>query len=242
MLNDINVVVSTVQREENYLKTTLDSITADQPIISNYPISLVLGTPTTTHVENYQPQTNIDIIKMPPDTWSMIRSFHAMRRAAWNCYRCLTLPVAGPRGTLALEDDVLFARGWLPRLNTIINQLEHLYGTDFVLSIYAPWAVAKQENNQHDLFVKYSPAGYLGMQGIYYTSKTRQEFAKYFKNHVLVGQNKLHDLYLTDYLIQAKIPLFASSPSLVQHTGRKSSLDSPWHDSQMFTEDITQEQ
>ncbi len=239
MLNDINVVISTVWRENDYLAETLNSLSSEQPISINNPVCLVAGSPVTTHLDRHRSQPGISVIDMGPSTWSWIKDYQVLKRAAWNCYRCLTLPVAGTRGTLALEDDIHFAKGWRTRFNAALAELERRCGTDFVLAIYSPWLLATEEHNRGKLFAEYSPERYFGMQGIYYTSKTRQGFAKYLKMHGLVTFEKLHDLLLGDYLIQAGLPLFATSPSLVQHIGGKSSLDNPWHDSHIFVEDVT---
>jgi len=238
-LDDINVVISTVWREENYLGETLDSLSADDPIGVDNPVCLVAGSPITTHLDRYRFRPGMSVIEMGPSTWSWIKNSHILKRSAWNCYRCLTQPVAGTCGTLALEDDIRFARGWRARFSATLAELERRYGTDFVLAIYSPWLLATEEHDHGKLFVEYSPERYFGMQGIYYTSKTRQGFAKYLKLHGLVALDKLHDLLLGDYLIQAGLPLFATSPSLVQHIGKKSSLDNPWHDSHLFVEDVT---
>lgn len=239
MLNDINVVISTVRRENDYLAETLNSLSAEQPISSDNPVCLVAGSPDTTHLDCYRSQPGISVIEMGPSTWSWIKNYHALKRSAWNCYRCLTLPVAGTRGTLALEDDIHFARGWRARFIATLVELEQRCGADFVLAIYSPWLLATEEHNHGKIFVEYSPERYFGMQGIYYTSKTRQGFAKYLKIHGLVTFEKLHDLLLGDYLVQAGLSLFATSPSLVQHIGQESSLDNPWHDSHIFVEDVT---
>lgn len=239
VLNDINVVISTVGREEDYLGETLNSLSVDQSISEDNPVCLVAGSPVTTHLDRYRTESGISIIEMGPSTWSWIKDSSVLKRSAWNCYRCLTQPKAGIRGTLALEDDIHFARGWRARFSATLTELERHHGLDFVLAVYSPWLSATEEHNYGKLSVEYPPEKFLGLQGIYYTSRTRQGFAKYLKIHGLVVLEKAHDLLLGDYLAREGIPLFATSPSLVQHIGKKSSLESQWHDSQLFMEDVT---
>ena len=215
------MVISTVWREENYLGETLDSLSADDPFSVDNPVCLVAGSPITTHLDRYRSLPGMSVIEMGPSTWSWIKNSHILKRSAWNCYRCLTQPVAGTRGTLALEDDIRFARGWRARFSVTLAELERRYGTDFVLAIYSPWLLATEEHDHGKLFVEYSPGRYFGMQGIYYTPKTRQGFAKYLKLHGLVALDKLHDLLLGIILSKRACRCSRHPLALSSTSGRK---------------------
>lgn len=238
-LDKINIVISTIWREKDYLEATLESLASEQSPNVDQPVCLVVGSPVTTHLERYRSQPGIAIVEMGPNTWAWIKNNFTHQRAAWNYYRCLTQPVAGARGTLILEDDIRFARGWRARLGTTLGALEEQYGPDFVLTVYAAWFSKTKEKNYSRLYVEYPHDAFSGTQGIYYPMKVRQGFAKHLKAHGLKASGEHYDIILKKYLIQSGIPLFATAPCLIQHMGKTSVIDTPWHESWDFVEDVT---
>lgn len=239
-LDSINLVISTVCRED-YLSATLDSLLAEYPRSTQQPICLVVGSPVITHLNCYQSQMGISIIEMGPTTWSWIKDRYTHHRATWNYYRCLTQPIAEVRGTLVLEDDVRFARGWCARLDATLAALEDRHGSNFVLAMYAAWFSASKAKRPGQLYVEYPREDFCGTQGIYYPAQVRQGFAKYLKLHGVVANEDHYDVILREYLIQADIPLFATTPCLIQHMGRASVIETFWHESADFMEDVTAE-
>lgn len=243
MLNEINIAVSTVWREVNYLDTMLDSLTVEHPISAERPISLVVGSPVSGYVERYRSVPGISIIEMGPNTWSWIKNNSLAHRATWNYYRCLTQPTAGTRGTLILEDDIRFARGWRTRLSTTIADLEEHHGPDFVLALYSShgpaWFSMLGRSTSKQLYADYPPEKFFGTQGMYYTTKSRQGFAKYLKTNGVIAHKTHYDFLLGKYLSHAGLPLFATVPSIIQHIGESSAIENPWHDSPEFVEDVT---
>ena len=238
-LDRINLVVSTIWREGNYLDSTLNSLREEYPVGPNHSLSLVAGSPVTTHLDCYRSHPGITVVEMGPNTWSWIKNNRILHRAAWNYYRCLTQPFAGERGTLVIEDDIRFARGWWMRLESILVALEEHHGTDFVLALYAPWFFP-QEGYQHgQLYVEYPLKKFYGTQAIYYTAKTRQGFAKYLKIHGVVALENIYDFLLREYLLQSGLPLFAAAPSLVQHIGERSAIGGTRHTVPGFVENVT---
>lgn len=237
MLNGIDLIISTVCREENYLDATLKSLNTDQPININTPLSLVVGSPDTTYLNHHQSCPGVTVVEMGPNIWAWIKNNSVFHRASWNYYRCLTQCVRGTRGALIFEDDVQFAHGWRPRLDCTLTTLEERYGTDFVLAVYAPLELAFHGQ----LYAEYPRRRFFGTQGVYYPAKTRDRFAKYLKAHGLVANKKGYDYLLRDFLLQADLPLFATTPSLVQHIGKKTTGLGVWHQAPGFMEDVTME-
>lgn len=237
MLDGVDLVISTVCREENYLEATLESLALDQPIGVDHPVSLVVGSPVTTHLDHHRSRPEVKVIEMGPNTWAWIRNSNVFHRASWNYYRCLTQCAEGTRGTLIFEDDVRFAHGWQPRLGCTLVALEERYGANFVLALYAPFDIASHGR----LYAKYPRAKFFGTQGIYYTAKTRSGFAKYLKAHGLAANEDGYDHLLRDYLLKADVPLLATTPSLVQHVGIKTTGLGVWHEAPGFVEDVTAE-
>ena len=241
MLNEIDLIISTVWREEDYLETTLASLSAERPISNEQAVCLVAGTPVTTHLDRCRLCSGITVVEMGPNTWSWIKGRPLTQRASWNYYRCLTHNADDERDRLILEDDVRFARGWQPRLSAILADLQYLHGSGLVLAIYSPWDLVLQEHRGERFYAEYPLEKFYGTQGIYYTAATRRGFAAYLKVHGLVANEKGYDYLLRDYLSKANLPLFAATPSLIQHIGKKSTGLGTWHDSQGFVEDLTLE-
>jgi len=239
-LEKINLVISTVWREENYLDATLKSLTSEYPTLSDPPVCLVVGSPVTAHLDRYRMQPGMSVVEMGPNTWSFIKNNHVVHRAAWNYYRCLTQPPSGERGTLVFEDDVRFARGWRNRLNAALVELEDRFTSNFVLSLYARQFLVQEAYQSGLLYVEFPFGQFIGTQGIYFPSKIRQGFAKYLKAHGVVANTYIYDFLLREYLMQSGIPLFATAPCLVQHIGKISAIQYPWHETANFLEDVTE--
>jgi hypothetical protein len=237
-LNKINVIISTVWRKEGYLHATLESLSSEYGISEDQPVFLVVGSPNTTHLDYHRSQPGIKIVEIGSATWAWIKNNSLQHRATWNYHRCLTQGVGGERGSLILEDDVRFARGWRRRLDETIAVLESRYGADFVLTIYDPWNCTRQEN---ELYAEYPREKFTGTQGVYYPAKRRQGYAVYLKRHGMIGNENHYDYLLRDYLIKEDVPLFAAAPSLIQHMGRNTTGLGVWHQAPGFMEDVTQE-
>lgn len=239
ILDKINLVITTVWREENYLDATLDSLAAEHPFRDDQPVSLVAGSPQTAYLTGYRLLPGIEVIEMGPHAWSWIKNSDVRHRATWNYYRCLTQCIAGDRGTLVFEDDVKFARGWRLRLDRVIKALEEKFGPRFVLSVYDLYAWKPKESC---LYAEYPHKSFTGTQGVYYPSMVRQGFAKYLRLHGVIANKDHYDYLLRDYLIKEGLPLFAAVPSLVQHIGRNTTGVGVWHEAPGFIEDVTMEQ
>lgn len=238
-LDGINLVVSTVWRQESYLEATLDDLSLEYIFSIAQPLCIVVGSPVTTHLGCYRTHPGVSVAEMGPSTWSWIKDGPIFHRATWNYYRCLTHPTAGLRGTLALEDDIRFARGWLSRFEATLSVLEERHGSDFLLSLYVPSILTPKRSRCSRLYLDYLQNHFFGAQGIYYPAKVRHGFVKYLKAHGVVACENHYDFLLRDYLIQSDVPLFATNPCLIQHVGKESAIQNFWHDSANFVEDVT---
>lgn len=238
-LDNLDVVVCTIWRESNYLAETLHSLSLEHPLCADHPVSLVLGSPLSAYVDPYRQVAGVSIVDMGPSTWSWIENLALRHRATWNYYRCLTQPVGGSLGTLVIEDDIRFARGWRSRLTVTLAALEAVPVEDFVLSLYCPADFPLEAYFQGQLYAEYPLNGFYGTQAVYYTAKTRQGFAAYLKKHGVVSNHAPYDILLRHYLFEAGLPLFATAPSLVQHMGKQSTGLGGWYEAPSFQEDVT---
>lgn len=116
--------------------------------------------------------------------------------------------------------------------------LESRLGSKFVLTIYDLHNWQPKENR---LYAEYPREKFTGTQGVYYPAKVRQDFAKYLKVKGVIANKNHYDFLLRDYLLQEDIPLFATSPSLIQHMGRNTTGLGVWHQAPGFSEDVTSE-
>ena len=64
MLNGVDLTISTIYREENYLDATLKSLAIDQPIDIDQPVTLVVGSPVTTYLDHYRSNSGVTVIEM----------------------------------------------------------------------------------------------------------------------------------------------------------------------------------
>lgn len=237
-LENINIAVTTVWRKDNYLDATMSSLLVEYPLCRNHPVALVIGSPQTEHLASYIPLAGITILEMGPHTWSWIKDTDVRNRATWNYYRCLTQCNVGLRGSLILEDDIKFARGWRQRLDMTLAALEARFGAEFVLTVYDGYGWHPKESF---LYASYPLQPFAGTQGVYYPARVREGYAKYLKRHGVISNKNHYDYLLRDYLTQEEIPLFATVPSLVQHLGKNTTGVGLWHESPSFLEDVTQE-
>ena len=237
-LDKINVVVCTIWREGNYLEETLNSLSLEHPLNADCPVSLVLGSPLSAYVDHYR-QSGISIVDMGPSTWSWIENLALRHRATWNYYRCLTQPAGGSGGTLVIEDDIRFARGWLSRLTATLAALDEAAAGDFALSLYCPADFPLEAYLRGQLYAEYPLERFYGTQAVYYTAKTRRGFGAFLKKHGVVANQAPYDILLRYYLYEAGLPLFATAPSLVQHMGKQSTGLGGWYEAPSFMEDVT---
>jgi len=237
-LENINVAITTVRRPENYIEATLDSLFAEYPACGDPPVSLVVGSPQTEHLNRYRSLPGVELVEMGPHAWSWIKSNDVRHRVTWNYHRCLTQCEAGERGSLVFEDDVKFAIGWRKRLDIILTALEAKFGSAFVLTVYDPYGWYPEESC---LYAEYPRERFAGAQGLYYPAQMRQGYAKFLKRYGVVANKDHCDYLLRDYLLQENIPLFAASPSLIQHLGRNTTGVGSWHEAPGFIEDVTAE-
>jgi hypothetical protein len=241
MLDEVNIVISTVWREENYLETTLAGLSSERSLSAEHPVYLVVGSPLTTHIDSYRSQPGVTIVEMGANTWSWIKNSPVTQRSSWNYYRCLTHDAADERGRLILEDDIRFARGWWQRLQTILTDLQERHSSGFILAIYSPWNQVLLERRAERFYAEYPPKWFYGTQGVFFTVAARRGFAKYLKTHGLVANERQYDLLLNDYLRQSEWPLFVATPCLIQHTGKHSISQGTWNEAQGFVEDLRSE-
>jgi hypothetical protein len=237
-LDKINLVVSTVWREENYLEATLNSLSREYPRSAERPISLVAGSPLTLHLDYLRPIPGVTVVEMGPMMWSWIKNNALRHRATWNYYRCLNEPMGGTRGTLLIEDDIRFAQGWQARLLATLDALEDHAGDQFALSLYCPSRLALEGYQRGELFVEYPLDQFYGTQAMYYTAQTRAGFKAFLKKHGLIHNAAPYDILLRHYVAQEGFPLFMTSPSLVQHMGKQSTGLGAWYESPSFVEDV----
>lgn len=237
-LENINLTVSTVWRKDNYLDVTLSDLFIEYPPCHDQTITLVVGSPQTEHLACYRSRTGITIIEMGSHAWSWIKDTDVRNRATWNYYRCLTQCDTGTRGSLIIEDDVKFARGWRQRLDTTLAALEAKFGSEFVLTIYDGYGWYPKESCW---YAEYPLPPFAGTQGVYYPARVREGYAKYLRRHGVIANRDHYDYLLRDYLFQEKLPLFATVPSLVQHLGKNTTGVGSWHEAPYFLEDVTHE-
>jgi alpha 1,2-mannosyltransferase len=212
---NIDCAISTIARKKGYI----DSLLPDIPIRSR--IRLVVGSPESRFLERHRLDPRYEIVEMPAEDWLLYEGTNVHHRATFNYWRCLTFGLSSSESTglLVLEDDVRAAQHWAQRLEETLRQIEPRFGQRFVLALYSPYG---RPHEPGLLYTPYPNRSFYGTQAMYYPQSVRQGFAAYLKINGVELNRAPYDLLLGGYLDSEGIPLLATSPSLFQHVGARS--------------------
>jgi hypothetical protein len=223
---NIPIAICTVERPENYLAQTLASLAIRRPI------ALVVGSPETGFLGQLDP-SRYRFVVPSVEEYSEVAGLQTGYRASWNYARCLGVGEGQPR-LLIFEDDVRFATGWEKRLATTVERIESKHA-DYALSLYYPYG---RQDDGKGYFV-YPERGFMGFQGMLFAGRSIAGFREYVRERHLQIKPGEHDLLLEGYAAREGIPIFATMPSLVQHTGVKTSIQTGgFHQSPCFEERV----
>lgn len=226
------IVIMTVARDQPYIYETLASLGPD------CPVRLVVGSPDADYLDRYRSRPHVTIVEAAPQEWEAIQGAGLHQRASWNYWRCLTRGGPAQGGLLIFEDDVRFARRWRTRLRQTVRALEAAHGQDFVLALYAPHDFVRDAYHRGQLFAEYPVPWFYGTQGMYFPAGVRAAFAAYLKRNGVDAFRVPYDLLLKDFLTERRVPLFATVPSLVQHTGVQTTGLGSFHQAAGFVEEV----
>lgn len=211
----MNVAVITVDRPRNYIQKVISQLPKD------LRLRVIVGSPSYGYLEQFRSNPRIEIIGVDLAEWDQVKSFGRAHRASWNYWRSL---VYGARpgvkkGLLLLEDDVLAAKGWEPRFEKTIEQIETQYGEDYVLALFTNDSQFSEPVSDKKYYTRYPAEKYAGSQAMYYSESVRTGFAEYLAVEGRESFRMGYDLVLREYLKRTGIPLFSTTPCLFEHIG-----------------------
>lgn len=255
----ISYSIVTYPRPAGYLDQTIKSLDASGffKVKDRLPLRLVSGSPDSSHLDPYLSDKRFLVDHMTPDEaielhWFQsgggLRAIKAHRRAL---HPLRVNP--GAQFVLVMEDDIKFAKGWVPRLEKTLKKVIKKYSDRFLLTLYS----AGDGNAVDGVLTAYRagrfwverPSGFYGVQAVLYPTIVRDAYmvetaVRPVDQEREPGQmmdrsfGHPHDLLLPRIVKQLGIPVLATAPSLVQHIGIESGADSPQHHSNSFIEQV----
>jgi hypothetical protein len=210
----IDVAVTTVARQADYIHQLISNLRTD------LPLRLIVGSPDRDYLSSYAVNPHIDVIEAPLEEWERFKDCSLHQRAAWNYWRALTLGAHSPnrKGLVIFEDDVVVAIDWERRVHSLIDQIEARQSGPYILALYAAAESGLKPAGERQ-YVSYPPQAFFGNQAIYYPEHVRQGYAAYLKEHGVDAFSAPYDFLLSDYSQSEQIPIFAAIPCLVEHIG-----------------------
>ena len=210
-MRDIDIAITTIARENNYLDTTLQSLGTKNNI------KLVVGSPDATYLDFYRGLPPYMVLDCTSEDWLQIMGESVWHRASWNYWRCLNGDLRYDNGILIFEDDIKAAAGWREHLDKTITAIEEHHEQNYVLALYSPYK--REAYKQGLLYESYPTRLFYGTQGMYYPEKTRVEFTRFLHAFGVSTYRIPYDMLLREYLMNTGTCLLATSPSLIQHIG-----------------------
>lgn len=256
----ISYTILTTPRKEQYLENTVQSLYKtgffNRP--ENLPLQIVSGAPDSSHLRPFLSDPSFVVDQMSEEE---AREFHwhgsgVPLRVVKGHRRCLhpLRAIPGASFVMVMEDDIRFAQGWIQRLERTLEEITARFSDRFLLSLYAPGS-SEPENaleayRKGHKWIQRSYDSFYGTQAILYPVVVRDTFM--YETAVRPDDIKPslpgkemdrpyglpYDLMLPAVMKALGIPILSTVPCLVQHVGRSTSINSPWHESASFLEKV----
>jgi hypothetical protein len=254
----ISYSIVTYPRKERYLDQTVQSL-SDTGFFNypeHLPLRLIGGSPDSSHLSSYFSDSRFIV---DPMTEEEAREYH------WHGSGGGLHAIKGHRRSfhpfrispdasflMVMEDDIVFTKGWIPRLETTLKEIVRNFSDRFILSLYTPGfsdaANPMDAYRSGRLWVERTPERFYGVQAILYPlvirdmylyeTAPRPDDARAFGPGKEMDRQygRPHDLLLAAVMKSMKIPILSTAPCLVQHVGHSSGANSPPHQSTTFLE------
>lgn len=237
MNRKVEFAIITSPRTLSYLHVTVASMREtglfENP--SNLPVRLICGRrfkPNDHQLKPYRGDGNFSIEQsvekgLPVGAIMSTRHSAGSQRDLCVNHRRAILNFSKSDSThlCVFEDDVKFSRGWLPRLNEAIDEVDREYKGRWVMTLFARSSdepISKMADGKK--WYSYSKRPYVGTQGIVYPRAVALAMAPAILSRcVMVYEHPIDEL-LGHWADENNITLVASAPSLVQHVGDISTM------------------
>lgn len=203
---DISVI--SVKRKIDFIHKFIESFSS-----TTFPqkkINIFVGSNDDSYLEKYKNNQLINVKKFDDKKQELIKKYSISEKMRENYIQCLNFE----NDVLVFEDDIIFSKGWENIFNKSIQQLNILYGENYILNFFTSKHLDVNKNLPYSFIAANL---FIGGLGIYYPKKIKELFYNYIKNY---NGEKAHDVLLQQFLIENKyINTFVTVPCFVQHIG-----------------------
>ena len=164
----VHLALSSCDRQPQYLHDTLLSLFEDDgaDVAATLRICVCGTSADYLGAVSESVSKNVQIDTVAEDVWERdYAPADLKRRVSRNFMRVLDGP---PGPTIALQDDLSFASGWLSRAVDIADRISAQHGDDFVLALYASYRF------KHKPFSPYDPLRFYGNQALWFPDRARR--------------------------------------------------------------------
>lgn len=226
-MNGCQIAMSTCERPGEYLSATLRSLAQADASHLGCDLRLVVCGTNSLFIDRDVLPSGAVIELMGWDQWAVVRKLTPKHRSAMNFLRLVSGADEG-EDLVALQDDIVFASGWLDKARALAEPLEREHRAGYVLALYSTAKFTRKP------CAPYNCLRFFGNQALYLSAAAHRQLGPYLRGRIERGEWNTDDMMLKDWLIATRIPLYAANPSLVQHVGKKSALELRFHQSPTF--------
>lgn len=225
------VGVSTVDRNPQYVHQTLDGMLRADEEASKLPIRLAVCGRSSEYLGSWAAHRNVHVELMSADEWAVAASRPNEARCLLNFRRVLG---NGAGALLAIEDDVVFAQGWVGKLRAAIDKVEEDFDRHpskrrpYVLALYAAYKFKGR------VVAPYKSLRFYGNQALFFAADARKAVRTHIDIELGARRPVPADMMVRKAAEQGRIALFVVLPNLCQHVGERSSLRLHFHKSPTF--------
>lgn len=189
----------------------------------NGPLVLSVGGPESAYLDRYASSPRVRVNKLTEAEAKEYPPFEKMSRStrcSFGEYRCLRELLKEPFDFAAVfEDDLEFARGWLPWLRETLAQIVKAHGTRWVLALYLPHYETALCYEKGWRWFETARDRYFGSQALLFPRWAAEEMVPELLKEILNTNGVATDMVLARMLTAKGVPLYATAPCLVQHVG-----------------------
>ncbi len=253
----VPVLVLTAPRSRDYLGATLDSLRASgylaPPGVA--PVQVVLGSPESGPIARYEMAgSEVRVRSMPPELALEARSGGLDARQRCSLGHCSWMRVAcedcedceegrRPEYVLACEDDIVFSRGWAGYLEGVLRDVEAQGPAPAIVCLYRPFLPGRTRDRTRDRFERgerWFPFSdhFWGLQAVVYPTRILKDLADYVYENTIVAYRDPVDIVIGRFAWSRGIRTIATAPSLVDHVGQETTVESQFHKADYFVESV----
>ena len=233
-------MLSIPRPDEQYVHRTLESF-KNESRHANLDVSIFLGSEEAEYLSAYRYDPKIKIVPLQAIDIDRMQAqeLTGFDRKNYNLivnyYRALSSSHS-KADLLVMEDDIVFTFDFWNKTIAAIDEMRSMFGNRWILTLYSTHSV--QPHQKESLVAPYPDrAGFYGNQCVILSSVCRTELSSYVFRNGIEKYKEPSDRLLRSYAEENDIPLWQTTPSLVQHIGRTSTgVFTHWHTSPTFNE------